>query len=361
VTDNASGGRARSTLPAVKPPIRVDPATITWLLEPENPAVRFLTLTGLLGRSARHPEVREARAAIMRTGVVPALLACQDPAGHWWKPESFYGAKYRGTVWQLIILAEHHASGRDARVRRACEFLLANSQDPASGGFSYQRAKRAPGGLPSGVIPCLTGNLVWSLLRLGYLGDERVERGVEWLTRFLRFDDGESAPPRDFPYNRWEMCYGRHTCFMGVVKGLKALAEIPADRRSPAVRRTIEAGAEFMLRHRVFKRSHDMGRVAKPGWTRFGFPRMYQTDVLEIALLLLELGYRDERLQEAVELVRSRRGPDGRWVLQDTQNGKYHVDIEQDGKPSKWITLNALRVLKHAGSLTGADDLTVVR
>ncbi|MEW6367641.1 MAG: nitrogen fixation protein NifH [Acidobacteriota bacterium] len=336
----------------------LDVHTVEWLLEPECPAVRYATLTGLLGRSSRHAEVREAHASIMRTGVVPAILDRQEPEGHWGKPDSFYTAKYRGAVWQLIVLAEHFADPRDVRVRRACEFVLAYSQDRSSGGFSYQRAKRAGGGLPSGVIPCLTGNLVWSLLRLGYLGDERVDHGIDWLTRFLRFDDGESAPPDDWPYNRWEMCYGRHTCFMAVVKGLKAFAAIPEKRRSAAVQRTIEAGAEFMLRHHVYKQSHHPGRVAKPGWTRFGFPRMYQTDALEIALLLLALGYRDERLREAIDLVRSRRGSDGRWVLHDTMNGKFQVDIEERGRPSKWITLSALRVLQAGGTLRAEAGAT---
>ncbi len=323
-------------------------ATLDWLLEPSNPAVRFLTLTELLGRPPRAAEVRAARAAIMRQGAVPAILERQGPEGCWGTPDSFYTAKYRGTVWQLIVLAEHRADGRDPRVRRACEFVLAHSQDPASGGFAIGGAKRTPGGLPSQVIPCLTGNLVFSLLRLGYLGDERVERGVEWLTRFLRFDDGGSGPPAGFPYARWEMCYGRHSCFMGVVKGLKALAEIPPDRRSADVRRTIRAAAEFMLRHRVYRRSHDLGRVVRPGWTRFGFPRMYQTDALEIALLLLELGCRDERLADAIALVTAKRGADGRWTLKDTFNGSFQVDIEAKGKPSKWITLTARRVLKLA-------------
>jgi hypothetical protein len=127
------------------------------------------------------------------------------------------------------------------------------------------------------------------------------------------------------------MCYGRHACFMGVVKGLKALAAIPVDRRSAAVQRTIDGGVEFLLQHILYKRSHDLSRVAKPGWSRFGFPRMYQTDVLEIALLLLRLGCRDERMQEAVALVRSRGGPDGRWALQDTFNGRFQVDVEQMG------------------------------
>ena len=331
-------------------PRRADASTIDWLLEPENPAVRYLTLTELLGRFDRHAEVRKARAAIMRVGVVPAILDLQGPEGCWGKTESFYAGKYRSTVWQLIILAEHCADGRDERVRRACEFMLAHSQDSTSGGFSMRRAKRASGGLPSEVIPCLTGNMVYSLLRLGYLGDERVERGIHWLTRFLRFDDSDSAPPRNWPYAPWEMCYGRHSCFMGVVKGLKALAAIPASRRSAAVRRTIDAGVEFLLRHHVYKQSHNLAKVAKPGWTRFGFPRMYQTDALEIALLLLGLGSHDARLQEALALIRSRREPDGRFVLHDTFNGKFQVDIEQKGKPSKWITLNALRALVAAGA-----------
>ncbi|MBI5545394.1 MAG: nitrogen fixation protein NifH [Deltaproteobacteria bacterium] len=334
-------------------PDHADSPTIDWLLERENPAVRYLTLTGLLGRSDRDPEVREAQAAIMMAGVVPSILSSQKPGGYWEQADSFYTAKYRGTVWQLIILAEHHADGGDARIGRACDFLLEHSQDPASGGFSFRCSKQGNGGLASGVVPCLTGNLVWSLLRLGRLGDERVGQGIEWLTRFLRFDDGDSAPPRDWPYARWEMCYGRHSCFMGVVKGLKAFSEIPAKRRSPAVRRTIDASAEFLLRHHVFKRSHDLTKVAKPGWTRLGFPRMYQTDALEVALLLLGLGYQDERLRDAVDLVRSRRGPDGRWPLQDTLNGKFQVNIERKGKPSKWITLNALRVLRKAQSIPG--------
>jgi hypothetical protein len=325
---------------------------VDWLLGPENPTVRCLTLEHILERSDRHPDVRKARAAIMQTGVVPKILALQEAEGWWGKPDSFYTGKYHSTVWQLIVLAEHGADGSEARVRKACELLLAHSQDPHSGGFSMRRAKRAGGGLPSEVIPCLTGNMVWSLLRLGYADDERVWRGVDWLTRFLRFDDGDSSPPPDWPYARWEMCYGRHSCLMGVVKGLKALAAIPEPQRSPAVRRTIDQAAEFLLRHHVYRRSHDLARTAKPGWTRFGFPRMYQSDALEVVRLLLDVGCADGRLADAMALIASRRQPDGRWLLQDTFNGSFLVDVEQKGKPSKWITLNALRALRDYDILT---------
>ncbi len=86
------------------------------------------------------------------------------------------------------------------------------------------------------------------------------------------------------------MCWGRHTCSMGAIKALKSLAEIPPERRTPAVRATIGAGAEYLLRHHIFKRSHDLAKVSKPGWKRFGFPLMYQTDVLEILWILGRLG-----------------------------------------------------------------------
>jgi hypothetical protein len=108
----------------------------------------------------------------------------------------------------------------------------------------------------------------------------------------------------------------------------------------------ISTGAEYFLLHHVFKASHNLARVPKPGWLRFGFPLMYQTDALEILGILTGLGYKDERMNEAVDLVISKQNDQGRWILENTFNGRYQVNIEQKGKPSKWITLHALRMLK---------------
>ena len=135
---------------------------------------------------------------------------------------------------------------------------------------------------------------------------------------------------------------------MGAVKALKALAEIPPRRRSPQVRRTLAAGTEYLLRHHVHRRSHDLRRDSKPGWRRFGFPLMYQTDVLEILGILTSLGVRDERMDEALALVAAKRDARGRWKLESTFNGRFVADIEAKGKPSRWITLRALQVLAAA-------------
>ena len=317
-----------------------------WLLEPDNPSVRYLTLTELLGVPAEDAQAQAAKAAVMTTGVVPQILARQAEGGYWDKAEALYTAKYRGTVWQLLILAEHLADGQDERIQKACEFLLEHSQDLESGGFAMHRSVKAGGGRHSEVLPCLTGNMVWALLRLGYGNDPRVQRGSAWITRYQRFDDGIPDPPQGWPYDKFEMCYGRHSCAMGVVKALKALAEIPHALRSDDVERSIAEGAEFMLKHHIHKRSHALEQVSKPGWLRFGFPLMYQTDALEILGLLTRLGFRDERMQEAVDVVVAKQDASGRWALASTFNGQFQVDVEEKGKPSKWITLNALRALK---------------
>lgn len=322
-------------------------ATIDWLLEKGNPSVRYFTLTKLLGKPESDTEALEARRNIMETGIVPKILGAQSEGGYWGEPQSFYADKYCGTVWQLLILAELAADAEDERVRNACEFILENSQDRESFGFAMNRSVKAGGGRHSEVIPCLTGNMVWSLIRFGFSGDERVKKGIDWIVRYQRADDGATGEeiPLEWPYDRLTACLGRHSCHMGVVKSLKALAAIPVAERNEPVNAKIKQLAEYLLVHHIYKKSHDLESVSKPGWLKLGFPLMYQTDVLEILGILAELGVHDARMSEALEIIRNKQNKNGRWILENTFNGKMPEDIEEKGKESKWITLKALYAL----------------
>jgi hypothetical protein len=299
-----------------------------------------------MGLPPSHPEAAEAKAAIMQGGIVPQILSRQRKEGYWETPEDFYvRTKYRGTVWQVIILADLGADGHDDRIKKACEFIINISQDRQSGGFCY-RGTAAGGGFHSCIIPCLTGNLVWSLLRFGYAGDPRVEQGIHWITAHSRFDDGEGPGPMGWPYDKREVCWGKHTCLMGVVKCLKALAEIPEKSRSAKVAQTIAEGSEYFLHHHLFKRSHDLSTPAKPKWLKFGFPTVWDSDALEVLMILTRLGFRDPRMEEAAGLVLAKQNSQGRWLLENTFNGRFQVNVEQKGKPSKWVTLNAIQTLR---------------
>lgn len=323
--------------------LKADPRD--WLLEEDNASVRYYTLTDILDIPADRSEVVDAKHKIMENGVVPKILANQESGGYWGVPEDFYEhSKYKGTTWQLIILAELGADARDDRIHNACEFILENSQDRSSGGFSIWGTPEN-GGRHSAVIPCLTGNMVWSLIKLGYLEDSRLQKGIDWITTYQRFDDRVDKPPTGWPYDSPYGCWGRHTCSMGAIKALKALSEIPEQIRSAEVKEMIMKGAEYFLRHHVHKRSHHLEKVCKPGWLKFGFPLMYQTDALEILGVLTKLGYHDERMQEAIDLLISKQDDRGRWILETTFNGRFQANIESKEKPSTWVTLNALRVL----------------
>ena len=168
-------------------------AAVEWLLEVDavNPGPRYFVLRELLGKAGNDPEVIRAQAAVMESGPLPAILEAQDPAGFWVKPGPGYGPKYRGTVWQIIFLAQLGADGRDPRVRAGCEYVLEHNRC-RYGGLSAT-------GVPSGLIHCLQGNLEAALIDLGWLGDERLDEALEWLARSVTGRDIAPTAERRAP------------------------------------------------------------------------------------------------------------------------------------------------------------------
>ena len=114
-------------------------------------------------------------------------------------------------------------------------------------------------------------------------------------------------------------------------------------------RRRVE---EYLLERRLFRRrstgeaiEHD--RKGGADWTRFAFPTWWHYDVLRGLEYLRSTGVApDERVAEAVELVDSKCDGDGRWPLEARHAGTMPVELgEREGKPSRWNTLRAMRVL----------------
>ncbi len=324
----------------------MDSQVLNWLLEEENPSVRYTSLTTVLGKGEDDAEVVETKRSIMEHGMVKLILEKQHSGGWWGQPERFYIDKYGGTVWNLLLLAELGADGSHPKVKAACEFILSHSWEASSGGFSTGESRRTGKALGNLVIPCLTGNMVFALIRLGYLDDPRVQKSIEWICTYQRTDDGAFSPPQGEMYDRYRDCWGAHSCHMGVAKTLKALAAIPEKSRSQLTQEKLDALVEYFLKHHIYKRSHHLDTISKPGWTRFGFPLMYQSDILELLDIMASLHIHDPRLQEAIELVKDKQLANGTWKLANSFNDRLLVPSEEKGKPSKWITLRALRVLK---------------
>ncbi len=316
---------------------------LDWLLEKDNPSVRYFTLRYLLDRSDDDRDVQAARRAIMQSEPVQKILAAQKPEGYWVKPGSGYTPKYQSTAWQILFLAELGADGHNKQVRRGCDYLLEHSQ-AVHGGLSAMA-----NAVPSGAIHCLNGNLIWALVALGYGDDARVARAVDWLTGAITGDDFHSfnalvpGPGFKCGANR------KLPCAWGAVKSLRALANLPLALRSSKAKKATAVAVDLLLGRDLAKADYPYTARVSGEWFKFGFPLSYTSDVLEALLVLTEAGYgRDLRLKHAIELVLSKRDAEGRWVLRHSLNGKMWADIEAKGKPSKWVTLRALRVLKAA-------------
>ncbi len=327
--------------------------SLPWLLEndPANPGVRYFALQDLAGMPADSAEVITAREAAMHTGPVPLILAQQHPDGYWIKPG--YLPKYNGTMWSIIFLAQLGADGNDPRIRRACEHL-----------FDYAVAEHSglsADGRNSGLIHCLQGNLCTALIAFGYLDDERLQRALDWLARSITGEGIAPSTEKKAPvhYLRsgnsgpgFECSANNHMpCGWGAVKAMLALSKVPVSSRTPEMERAIETGIEFLLSCDPATAEYPMGYTTKPNgsWFKFGYPIGYITDVLQNLEVLTALGHgEDRRLANGIDLLLGKQDGLGRWPLEYTYNGKTWVDVEEKGRPSKWVTLRALRVIKRA-------------
>lgn len=133
-----------------------------------------------------------------------------------------------------------------------------------------------------------------------------------------------------------------------VLEGLLAHERaVGATSAALAVRRR---GEEYLLGRRLLRRL-STGEVVDPAWLHFSFPVRWHYDVLRALDYFRSVGEPpDSRTSEAVELVRSKRQPDGMWLLEGTHPGEVHFSLEAgDGSPSRWNTLRALRVLRWCG------------
>ena len=315
-----------------------------------------MPLRELEGKPDSHPQVEEARRKVMQRGPVPKILSHQNAPGYWEEEGTGYLPKYRSTVWSLSFLAQLGADGRDERIQNACDYLLENARSPY-GGFSMN-------GNNSGLIHCLQGNLCAAMLDFGFWEDDRFQQALNWLARSVSGEGIAPAGERDAPqfYLRsgnsgpgFACSANLHQgCAWGAVKAMLALGKIPQEKRSETVKRAVQQGINFLLAGDPARADYPTSDQTKPSqsWFRFGFPVFYVTDVLQNLEVLTALGVkREQGLDEALDLLLTKQGTDGLWSMEYTYNGKTWVNIEEKKKPSKWVSLRVLRVLKNLDEL----------
>lgn len=325
---------------------------VSWLLEPDDPGVRYLALRDLLDYPADHPDLVAACKAAHTQGPIAEILKNMHASGYWSEPGPGYLPKYWSTVWSLIMLSQLGASVlEDERVAKACQYVLDQALT-AQGQFTAS-------GASSGTADCLQGNLCWALVTLG-CEDYRLATAYEWMARSVT---GEGIAPindrkADLRYYAGKcgplFCCGannKQSCGWGAVKVMLAFAQWPEQRRTALEQRAIQQGVEFLLNGDPAKAGYPNGWAEKPSqnWWKFGFPVFYVADMLQNVAALVKLGCaNDPRLVPALTIIREKRDAQGRWLLEYDYAGKTWGDFGQKKQPNKWVTLRAMSVLKAA-------------
>jgi hypothetical protein len=296
---------------------------LSWLLEAETPAIRYLALLDLMGLPEEDGRVQQARQAIMRQGPVPAILAHQTEEGNWAGEYSFYTPKYRSTHWSLLLLTELHVDGEDPRFRRGVEFMLGEVPGPLT--------KRLAGNGPG--WSCLYGNVLRYVCHAGLAGDDGAAAVIDYCLREI-----------DNRYCRCPWNDG-YACAWGVARTLWGLAAIPQSMRSPAIDRAIQQGLEFLLAPGRLPAADypvpDGGRV-HAFWSRLNFPLFYQADVLFVLRVVNELGALDQPgAQEALAWLAARRQKNGRWRGSSPFRQRTWPQLGGPEETGRWVTLQA--------------------
>lgn len=303
---------------------------LEWLLEPDDPSVRYRTLTELLDSAGRE-EVSEARKAITGSEPVKKLEAAMHPEGYWLQKDYKgriigRGVEYGSFATTHFCLAYCAELGLDRSYpfieKAASRYLELQKED----GDWYEH------------LSCLYAYNIRTFILLGYQNDERVRRAIDLMLGTNRMDGGYLCDMHDKRKGR-----PQKSCVRGAAKALLAFSELPEYWKHE---RCLQLVDYFLGRNGIFKRN-DHCRYVNKDMESDSFPIIWRTNVWEILFALAKMGYgNDERLADAWKVMESRRNADGRYLMEWTP-AQSPWKAGKKGEPNKWITFYCMLAEKY--------------
>jgi len=302
---------------------------LDWLLD-SDPAIRWQVLRDLTDASP--DEVAAERARAVHEGWGARLLALEGADGLWAGgacfPASYAGGEegqpWTATMHTLQTLQIFGLDPAAEAARRAVSLVAENGRWEHAGQRYFDGE----------VEPCINGRTIETGAYFGVNVAPIVDRIL-----------GERLA--DGGWNCEAENGSVRSSFDTTLTVLDGLLEFEqATGASAGVREARVSGQEYLLGRGLFRRK-STGEVVDPAYLDFAFPYYWRYDVLRALDYFRRSGAEpDSRLAEAVEIVRSKRQPDGRWLLDRIHPGRVHFTLEGEvGEPSRWNTLRALRVL----------------
>jgi hypothetical protein len=298
---------------------------LEWLLG-GDPAVGWQVQRDLL--DADPAQVESERELVAEQGWGAQLLALQDPSGRW--GGGLYSPKWISTTYTLLTLRFLGLPAGNQQALEGCRLLL-ESGFYRDGGINFSPSYNYS-------ETCITGMVLSILAHFGY-PDARLDDLVWHLLRQQMADGG---------WNCRSYKGDTHSSFHTTISALEGLRayDLLSPLGAAEVREAQRGGREFLLEHRLF-RSHRTGEVVDAAMARFPFPPRWHYDVLRgLDYFQACRAERDERLADAIELLKKKQNREGTWNAYRGPGGRVFFEMEAVGEPGRWNTLRALRVLR---------------
>jgi len=269
--------------------------------------------------------------------------------------------KWQGCHWALARLADLGYPQGDESLRPLVDRVLDTWLKSTY--FREYRASSKQGGYGRIGVPIIDGryrrcgsqqgNALNAVTRLG-LDDGRCEQLAERLLHW-QWPDGGWNCDRDPTADT--------SSFLETLLPMEGLSVYGARARNSAAVDGARRASEVFLRRRLFKRVSD-GRIIRPEFVRLHYPVYYHYDVLAGLRGMAEVGrIRDPRCDDALDLLESKRLPDGGWPAEskfyqyrphEFAAGSEFVDWggTSTARMNPWVTVDTLGVLRTAGRLT---------
>ena len=315
-------------LPIQEPSAATPTAVIDWLLE-SDPAIRWQVLADITGASPA--EVAAERARVEHEGWGARLLAVEDADGLWdggaCFPASYEGGEpgqpWTATMHTLQTLQIFGLDPMSASARRAISLVAENGRWEHAGQRYFDGE----------VEPCINGRTI----EAGAYYAVDVSPLVERILGEQLADGGWNCEAENGSVR------SSFDTTLAVLDGLIQFERSTGG--SASVREARLRGEEYLLERSLFRRK-STGEVVNQEYLDFAFPYYWHYDVLRaLDYFRRSRAEPDPRMAAAIETVRSKRQPDGRWLLDRVHPGRVHFALESAGEPSRWNTLRALRVL----------------
>ena len=299
---------------------------IEWLLQGD------ISIQYQVHRDLLENDHQDLQNRIAHEGWGKQFLSNRKSNGHW--GQSFYQPKWISSHYSLLDLRNLSLSPTNEKVQESVEMILAT-------------CKAEDGGIQLGPSTSVHSDVCVNGMFLNYATyfqteEQELHSVVDSILNELMPDGGFNC--------RTTRSGAIHSSLHTTISVLEGLMEFQKARftyRMNELQSAKKSAEEFVLMHQLFLSDHT-GEIIRRNFLNLSYPSRWKYDILRALDYFQYSGNKwDERMNPAIQVLLNKRNKYSTWNVQAKHPGKEHFEMEKTGKPSRWNTLRAVRVLKH--------------